>query len=74
VAGDREGPRAEGAKQQALETDQTAAGQQGAGWRNAEPEMNGLRVEYGGDVFEEMEAPAAELIGLASAIVILILL
>ncbi|MEZ4625345.1 MAG: MMPL family transporter [Thermomicrobiales bacterium] len=41
-------------------------------WRNSEPTIDGLRVEYGSDLFNELDAPAAELIGLAFAIIILI--
>ena len=37
------------------------------------PEIDGLRVEYGGFIWAEFEEPSAELIGLAFAIVILIL-
>jgi putative drug exporter of the RND superfamily len=37
------------------------------------PEVDGLRVELGGFIFAEFEEPTAELIGLAFAIVILIL-
>ncbi len=37
------------------------------------PEIDGVRIEYGGDVFGEFEAPESELLGLAFAIVILIL-
>jgi RND superfamily putative drug exporter len=55
------------------DTDLEAAMEQGAEWREFEPDVEGLRIEYGGDVFQEFEAPAAELIGLAFAIVILIL-
>ncbi len=52
---------------------ETAAEWAGGHSESAAPEVDGLRVEYGGDVFMEFEAPAAELIGLAFAIVILIL-
>jgi RND superfamily putative drug exporter len=40
--------------------------------REAEPEIAGLQVELGGFVFAEFEEPSTELIGLAFAIVILI--
>ena len=36
------------------------------------PEIDGVRFEYGGDLFQEFEAPESELLGLAFAIVILI--
>ena len=52
---------------------ETAAEWAGGHAESAAPESDGLRTEYGGDVFMEFEAPAAELIGLAFAIVILIL-
>lgn len=55
------------------DTDLEAAMELGEEWRQSEPDVEGLRIEYGGDVFTEFEAPAAELIGLAFAIVILIL-
>jgi RND superfamily putative drug exporter len=37
------------------------------------PEIGGLQIEYGGDVFAEFEPPQSEILGLAFAIVILIL-
>ncbi len=55
------------------DTDLASAQEQAATWRDDEPEVAGLRIEYGGDVFTEAFAPSAELIGLAFAIVILIL-
>jgi RND superfamily putative drug exporter len=36
------------------------------------PEIDGVRFEYGGDLFQEFEAPESELLGLAFAIIILI--
>jgi putative drug exporter of the RND superfamily len=39
----------------------------------AAPEIDGLRIEIGGFIFSEFEEPTAEIIGLAFAIVILIL-
>jgi RND superfamily putative drug exporter len=36
------------------------------------PELDGVRFEYGGDLFQEFEAPESELLGLAFAIIILI--
>ena len=36
------------------------------------PEVAGLRIEYGGRMFDEFEPPSSELLGLAFAIVILI--
>jgi RND superfamily putative drug exporter len=36
------------------------------------PELDGLQIEYGGDVFTEFEPPQSEVLGLAFAIVILI--
>lgn len=55
------------------DTDIETAGKWGVGQIEEAPEIDGLRIEYGGDIFAEFEAPAAELIGLAFAIVILIL-
>ena len=52
---------------------ETAAEWAGGHAESAAPEIDGLRTEYGGDVFMEFEAPSSELIGLAFAIVILIL-
>ncbi len=37
------------------------------------PDMAGVRIEYGGQIFANFEPPASELLGLAFAIVILIL-
>lgn len=36
------------------------------------PRVDGVRFEYGGDLFQEFEAPESELLGLAFAIIILI--
>jgi len=55
------------------DTDLASAQDLAASWRDDEPDLAGLRVEYGGDVFIEAFTPSAELIGLAFAIVILIL-
>ena len=41
--------------------------------RDAAPEIQGLRIEYGGMMFSTFEPPASELLGVAFAIVILIL-
>jgi RND superfamily putative drug exporter len=41
--------------------------------RDAEPSIDGLRIELGGQIFAEFENPSSEVIGLAFAIVILIL-
>ena len=41
--------------------------------RGLAPQVDGLRIELGGSIFQEFEPPAAELIGLAFAILILIL-
>lgn len=38
----------------------------------AAPEVRGLRIEFGGEIFGEFKPPASELLGLAFAIVILI--
>ena len=38
----------------------------------AAPEIPGVQIEFGGDFFQKFEPPASELLGLASAIVILI--
>lgn len=54
------------------EVDQAAAVRRGAKWQAAQPEVDGLRIEYGGDLFQHMETPDAEMIGLAFAVVILI--
>ncbi len=37
-----------------------------------EPEIEGVRIEYGGQIFGDFEPPSSELLGLAFAIVILI--
>jgi RND superfamily putative drug exporter len=41
--------------------------------RDLQPEVDGLRVAYGGDLFASFEPPSSEVLGLAFAIVILIL-
>ncbi|MFZ4516770.1 MAG: MMPL family transporter [Microthrixaceae bacterium] len=41
--------------------------------RTFEPDVTGVRIEYGGRMFDEFTAPSSELLGLAFAIVILIL-
>ena len=37
------------------------------------PDLDGVQIEYGGDIFQEFAAPSSEILGLAFAIVILIL-
>jgi putative drug exporter of the RND superfamily len=54
------------------ETDMAAAMEVGEEVRALAPDVPGLQIEYGGSIFQEFEPPAAELIGLAFAIVILI--
>jgi putative drug exporter of the RND superfamily len=41
--------------------------------RESAPEIDGLEIEYGGFIFAEFEEPSSEILGLAFAIVILIL-
>lgn len=55
------------------EFDQDAAQEFAAEVEELEPEIDGVRIEYGGQVFAEFETPSSELLGLAFAIVILIL-
>ena len=52
--------------------DLVAAREMGAEIVDDAPEIDGVRFEYGGDLFQEFEAPESELLGLAFAIVILI--
>ena len=40
--------------------------------RNAEPRVDGLRIELGGQIFAEFEEPSSEVIGIGFAIIILI--
>jgi putative drug exporter of the RND superfamily len=54
------------------DTDMRSAMELGEEIRSFETRAEGLQIEYGGQIFEEFEPPAAELIGLAFAIVILI--
>ncbi|MHB1138453.1 MAG: MMPL family transporter, partial [Microthrixaceae bacterium] len=37
------------------------------------PNLDGVQIEYGGDIFQEFAAPSSEILGLAFAIIILIL-
>ena len=53
-------------------TDLVAAQEQGAEITESAPSIDGVQFEYGGDVFQEFETPESELLGLAFAIVILI--
>ncbi len=53
--------------------EQTRAVEIGNEIRDSEPEVAGLQVELGGAIFAEFAAPQSELLGLAFAIVILIL-
>ena len=55
------------------DTDLGSAQEIGAEIIDDAPDLDGVRFEFGGEMFGEFEAPAAELIGLAFAIVILIL-
>ena len=55
------------------ETDQTRAGTIGKELAEKAPEIDGLRVEIGGQNLAEFEPPSSELLGLAFAIVVLIL-
>jgi len=54
------------------DTDIHTAMDRGEEIRKLAPDVEGLQVEYGGAMFQEFEEPAAEAIGLAFAIVILI--
>ena len=53
--------------------DLVAAQELGAEMADLAPDLDGVRIEYGGDLFQEFAAPESELLGLAFAIVILIL-
>ncbi|MCO5319884.1 MAG: MMPL family transporter [Microthrixaceae bacterium] len=55
------------------EFDQEAATEFAEEVQDIAPEIDGVRIEYGGQVFSEFGAPSSELLGLAFAIVILIL-
>ncbi len=55
------------------EIDQTEGMEIGVELREAAPEVDGLRVEIGGNMLAEFEPPETELIGLAFAVVVLIL-
>lgn len=55
-----------------VNVDQTTASEIGAEIRELIPELDGLTVEIGGAVLAEFEPPESELIGLAFAIVILV--
>ncbi len=56
-----------------VDIDQTAAGEIGKRVREALPVIDGLQTEVGGQVLAEFEPPESELVGLAFAIVVLIL-
>ena len=55
------------------DVDQTESAEIGAEIRDRLPEIDGLRIEIGGAALGEFEPPESELIGLAFAIVVLIL-
>ena len=55
------------------EVDQTRGAELGRELRELTPDVDGLTVEIGGALFGEFEPPESELIGLAFAIVVLIL-
>ncbi len=55
------------------ELDRDEAEEFGARITDLAPQVDGLRVEFGGAMFAQFEPPASELLGLAFAIVILIL-
>ncbi len=57
----------------AVEVDQTAAAEIGQEIGDLIPEIDGLQVEVGGQILGEFEPPESELIGLAFAVVVLIL-
>ncbi|MBT5774816.1 MAG: MMPL family transporter, partial [Dehalococcoidia bacterium] len=57
----------------AIEVDQTAAAVIGQEIAELAPELDGLQVEVGGQILGEFEPPESELIGLAFAVVVLIL-
>ncbi|MCU0268613.1 MAG: MMPL family transporter [Acidimicrobiales bacterium] len=52
---------------------QNEAAEIGTQMRDARPQLEGLQVEIGGDIFAEFEPPESELLGLAFAIFILVL-
>jgi len=54
-------------------TTMDAARTQGTQIESIAPTVSGVQIEYGGRIFEHFEAPDSELLGLAFAIVILIL-
>ncbi len=54
------------------ELDQEAAEEFAKDVRAVEPDIDGVRIEYGGQMFASFEPPDSELLGLAFAIVILI--
>jgi len=54
------------------ETDAEAAIEQADEIKALAPDLDGVQIEYGGRMFQALEAPDSELIGLAFAIVILI--
>jgi len=55
------------------DTDVEAATLWGTEVKDGAPQLDGVQIEYGGDIFQEFEAPSSEILGLAFAIVILIL-
>jgi RND superfamily putative drug exporter len=55
------------------ELDQEAAAEFSEEVQSIAPDIDGVRIEYGGFIFGEFEPPQSELLGLAFAIVILIL-
>jgi RND superfamily putative drug exporter len=55
------------------DTDVEAATLWGTEVKDAAPSLQGVQIEYGGDIFQEFAAPSSEILGLAFAIVILIL-
>ncbi|MFV0315910.1 MAG: MMPL family transporter [Microthrixaceae bacterium] len=55
------------------EADQERSAEFAEAVQSLEPDLDGVRIEYGGMIFSEFEAPSSELLGLAFAIVILIL-
>ena len=55
------------------DTDVEAATLWGTAVKDSAPSLDGVQIEYGGDIFQEFAAPSSEILGLAFAIVILIL-
>jgi RND superfamily putative drug exporter len=70
--GDQAGKIAYASIEVPRELDQEAARAYANKVEQAAPKVAGLRIEYGGNMFSEFEPPSSELLGLAFAVVILI--